>query len=372
MAAPDFPASPTVGQTYTPTSGLTYRWDGQVWTTTGAPQNAYWTDTGTTLTPTDVTRNVTITTTSTPNKVVLGTRTAKSRLITAAASLDYCALTQNYSLNAAESAWVQDDTAQSSWMLQLLGTNAGDLFRVFRTPPAGASPATLLTISSAGNLTPGGFVSAGTAPGTGSFVASGGQTATRVIAPCTLSGNYFWNGTWQRDDTAKAGWYVTCNPGSDYATITRDAGAGQVNVFFVDNLGNIAISGGVATKSTGTTWANPSDERMKRDVADYGTGLAAICQLRPVSFKYNGEFGTTDDDRLCYGFVAQEVEPVMPECVGESQWPPQHEPVEVMWGAKVEPRPAPITIKTLDQSNVILALVNAVKELSTRVEALEK
>jgi len=33
--APDFPASPTVGQTYTAPSGLVYTWDGKVWTTTG-------------------------------------------------------------------------------------------------------------------------------------------------------------------------------------------------------------------------------------------------------------------------------------------------------------------------------------------------
>jgi|SRR5215468_3059482 len=35
MAAPDFPASPTVGQTYTAPSGLVYTWDGKVWSTTG-------------------------------------------------------------------------------------------------------------------------------------------------------------------------------------------------------------------------------------------------------------------------------------------------------------------------------------------------
>ena len=33
MAAPDFPASPTVGQTYTAPSGNIYKWDGSVWTT---------------------------------------------------------------------------------------------------------------------------------------------------------------------------------------------------------------------------------------------------------------------------------------------------------------------------------------------------
>jgi hypothetical protein len=95
-----------------------------------------------------------------------------------------------------------------------------------------------------------------------------------------------------------------------------------------------------------------SDARMKRQVEDYSTGLDAVRRLRPVSFQYNGELGSTDDGTTHTGFIAQEVEPVIPECVGERD----HDGTAV---------------KTLDQSRMVPVLVNAVKELAARVEALE-
>jgi hypothetical protein len=160
---------------------------------------------------------------------------------------------------------------------------------------------------------------------------------------------------------------VMQHSGGDAFQLThKTAGAAgyNQNAMIVDGAQNLAIGGSVATKASGTTWANPSDERMKRNVTDYGTGLDAIIHLRPVSFKYNGAYGTVDDGRTCYGFIAQEVEPVMPECVGEHDWTPSYL-------AEDEEKPAPVTVKTLDQSNMILALVNAVRELATRVAALE-
>jgi hypothetical protein len=47
LMAYDFPASPTSGQTYTPSGGPTYTWDGTVWKTasTGAPVIVYSADT---------------------------------------------------------------------------------------------------------------------------------------------------------------------------------------------------------------------------------------------------------------------------------------------------------------------------------------
>src|SRR5262245_9709367 len=160
MAAPDFPASPTVGQTYTPSSGLTYRWDGQVWTTTGAPQNAYWTDTGTTLTPTDVTKTFTIPGDAAGNAVVLGTRTVKARM-SVNPSQDVLSLLLNHNLTGPAA----DDPLKPRWLISL--DDGNDWFRVSRVPASSGTFNALLTVSSAGNLTPGGFVSAGTAPGTG-------------------------------------------------------------------------------------------------------------------------------------------------------------------------------------------------------------
>src|SRR5215467_4430389 len=84
MAAPDFPASPTLNQTYTAPSGLVYTWDGKVWTTTAGAASTYWTDTGTALTPTDATKRVVIpgptATGADQQSLVLGSRTMKLHL----------------------------------------------------------------------------------------------------------------------------------------------------------------------------------------------------------------------------------------------------------------------------------------------------
>src|SRR5215472_7934768 len=81
MAAPDFPAAPTVGQIYTAPSGNIYKWDGTVWQTSSvAPLNAYWTDTGTALTPTTASRAVAIASPAPDHDdFIVGSRTIKFR-----------------------------------------------------------------------------------------------------------------------------------------------------------------------------------------------------------------------------------------------------------------------------------------------------
>jgi len=125
-----------------------------------------------------------------------------------------------------------------------------------------------------------------------------------------------------------------------------------------DSAGSITISGPVATKSTGTTWANPSDPRLKTDVGLYTHGLAELCQLEPITYRYTGEAGTLPDV-LCYGLDAAAVQPIMPECVGTMQ------------GKLTDDATESTELLTLDISPMIFAMVNAVKELAARVAALE-
>jgi hypothetical protein len=213
MAAPDFPASPTVGQVYTaPSSGTVYKWDGAVWYTTGVPQGAYWTDTGTTLTPTDATKSVAIGDTTTHNALLLGSRTAKAHLITHPTS-DAIYYAMNQGLNAAASAWVQDDVSKASWMLGM--DSVTDQVNVFRGA-AGGPQALLLTLDNAGNLKlPSNedrliTMGAGTVKGYVGADASGGAK---------LSSNHPWAPT----DNAKQGWMLDLSQTSDLASIFHKA-----------------------------------------------------------------------------------------------------------------------------------------------------
>ena len=88
-------------------------------------------------------------------------------------------------------------------------------------------------------------------------------------------------------------------------------------------------------------------------------GLESLSKLRPVMYKFKPETRYNDDilAGTHVGLVAQEAELVMPDIVTTK-------PLTI----------GDITLedfKIVDPSNVIFALINAVKELKTRVEALE-
>jgi hypothetical protein len=72
-----------------------------------------------------------------------------------------------------------------------------------------------------------------------------------------------------------------------------------------------------------TAWTNYSDARLKENVENFGTGtsvLSRIEQLRPVSFNYNEltGFDETARARRASGFIAQELETVFPDMVGNT------------------------------------------------------
>ena len=136
----------------------------------------------------------------------------------------------------------------------------------------------------------------------------------------------------------------------------------------------IAISNGVAVatpthtlqmlvddafKAT-TLWSVPSDARLKTVLGDFTDGLATLQALpQSVRFTWNGKGGTANDGLVHYGRIAQDVQPVAPYLIREYQ-------------DKLEPTDdAPTTLFSANDSPLIEVLINAVRELAARVEALE-
>lgn len=106
----------------------------------------------------------------------------------------------------------------------------------------------------------------------------------------------------------------------------------------------------------GGPWGDNSDARIKENITDYTSGLAAVLALRPVSYTFRPETGR--DSSITYrGLIAQEVEQVMPEMVTSG--------ANKMGEFEFE------DMRTLDTGPLTYALVNAVKELALRVEGLE-
>jgi hypothetical protein len=107
------------------------------------------------------------------------------------------------------------------------------------------------------------------------------------------------------------------------------------------------------TYNASGAWIVQSDRELKQDIAPYTRGLDAILALSPVMFRYapGAAFAAPDAPTLL-GLIADEVEPHMPELVGEF--------TDTDGG----------TVATLAPGNLVYALVNAVKELAPLVKDL--
>lgn len=124
----------------------------------------------------------------------------------------------------------------------------------------------------------------------------------------------------------------------------------------LDTAGSLILAGSTAQKATGTTWSNPSDSRIKTSVSDFTDGLNVIDQLQPVNFKFNNSTKYKDILGTQIGFIAQDVGTAAPYMVSV---------VDDTDNTGIA------DFHMLDESALTKILVNAVKELSARVAALE-
>lgn len=106
---------------------------------------------------------------------------------------------------------------------------------------------------------------------------------------------------------------------------------------------------GTATFDASGNISSVSDSRVKNNVRAFTRGLADVVKLRPVLHGYTKESGLdqTKDDYA--GFLAQEVQSIIPEAVGQS----------------------PGGLLSFSDRPVIAALVNAVKELESEIVFLK-
>jgi len=100
----------------------------------------------------------------------------------------------------------------------------------------------------------------------------------------------------------------------------------------------------------GGSWSNSSDLRLKDIIDFYYAGLDEVIGLRPIIFKYKeGNLRGLPADQEYVGFVAQEVQEIFPEAISEG----------------------PDGYLDFNMHPVNVALVNAVKELKAKNDALE-
>ena len=132
-----------------------------------------------------------------------------------------------------------------------------------------------------------------------------------------------------------SGMTISSTAGNTYHTYNN---ASSTYSFYVSYNGTVYYTGLSAL----------SDQREKTNIVDLPVGLDAVKQLRPRQFDWINE----DQDNGVYGFIAQEVEEVLPSLVSDYM------------------KDEDVTRKSLKHVELIAVLTKAIQEQQTTIESL--
>ncbi len=212
--------------------------------------------------------------------------------------------------------------------------------------------------------------------GTGSFATGSSNTITQDYGNCIGTGSYA-NGR----GATTIGWYNVANgANSTVIGILNDSivapqiiansttplfiigngtgPANRSNAMVVRNNGRVGLGNNAntyqlelstnsAAKPSSSTWTISSDARLKNIDGNYTKGLSDIIKLNTILYHYKKENELKlPSDQQSYGFIAQEVQKIFPECVNQNE----------------------DGFLSLDLHPLFVSYVNAFKELNEKVE----
>jgi hypothetical protein len=143
------------------------------------------------------------------------------------------------------------------------------------------------------------------------------------------------NNVWQTSDDGQNRLYFATNSLTYFRSPNGYEFRRSTNTYSltIDNSGNVAALGEVQANS---------DERIKTNIKTIENGLDKVLQLRGV------EYDRTDIEKHQIGVIAQEVEKVIPDVVGENK----------------------DGVKTVAYGNLVAVLIEAVKDLKGEITEL--
>jgi hypothetical protein len=232
----------------------------------------------------------------------------------------------------------------------LISNTGGDLYMgVDRSTGGGLFTGTLAYASAIGN---------------GASTALHFATSNTVRATITSGGDLTIGNTSSSDyrlnvagGAATRGFRVRCG-GNGGITILDVADTNGNSGMLLQANGDFILASSYAQKASGTTWANPSDIRLKNNIQDYAKGLAELAQVNVKSWEYNGKAGTTAGTKGL-GVIADEIMQVLPETVDT-------------YKAKLNSDDEDeADVKRFDATEITWLLVNAVKELKAELDSVK-
>jgi hypothetical protein len=128
---------------------------------------------------------------------------------------------------------------------------------------------------------------------------------------------------------------------SDNVKITLEGNTGNIDIDGTFNASSVTATGNI---QAGGDLITLSDKRVKENIKDLSDSLDKVNQMRGVSYNKIGDI----EEKI--GFIAQELEAILPQVIAEDS----------------------DKYKNVAYGNIVPVLVEAIKELSTKIEKLEK
>jgi hypothetical protein len=249
------------------------------------------------------------------------------------------------------------------------GSTEGFQFQTsYVTAATAASWTTRMVIKNGGNV----------GIGTTTPVTSAGNTKTLQIGGSTImqsvvndqtcfSDNAYYDGTsvWKYITANKAaGIRVGAAAAGDITFHTAGTGTvgGTITAWDSTGIKMTITNGGNIGAPSGTNIYNASDIRLKQNITTITNGLDKISALNPVKFNWVDGFEPSEDGKDMLGFIAQEVQDIIPEAV--ENFGKEGNIVEID-NLKVT---NPLRV---NEKFIIPVLVKAIQELKTQNDALQ-
>ena len=217
----------------------------------------------------------------------------------------------------------------------------------------GSTPTTAITVDASQNVTLNNVIPSGsTVPANGMFLPTtnsvGFSTASTERMRIDSSGNLL-VGTTSQYGTGKVCIGAAGGATADLVvyrpTVNQYYNAAIFNSFAGGTAGYIQINAG----GTATTYSTSSDYRLKENIASMTGALNVVQQLKPVTYNWKS------DGSSGQGFIAHELQAVVPDCVtGEKD--------------AVDAEGNPV-YQGIDTSFLVATLTAAIQELNAKVDA---
>lgn len=149
---------------------------------------------------------------------------------------------------------------------------------------------------------------------------------------------------------------------TNYGIFARVSGPGTNYAGYFD--GDVYVNGGA---SSGTGYLVASDQIFKTNIDSIPNALLIMDQLIPRKFYYDtlNSSNIKFSEKLQYGFIAQEIEAVLPELVGSTTKPAEFDST----GSVINPS---VTYKNLNYNAFIALLMCGIQEQQSTIDSLKE